>query len=53
MVARDAGDFKDSLIRLIDDYDLQKSLSTEGYHFAKQNLSPDECFRELLRAINN
>lgn len=53
MVARDSGAFKGSLIRLIDDYGLRKSLGTEGYNFAKQNLSPDECFRELLRAINN
>jgi len=52
MVAKDESGFKDGLINLINNYDLRKSLGTEGYNFAKQNLSPDKCFKELLRAIN-
>ncbi len=52
MVAKDESVFKDSLINLINNYDLRKALGTEGHNYAKQNLSPDKCFKELLRAIN-
>ena len=53
LVADDAGEFKSALNSLCANYNLRQSLGNAGYDFAKNNLSPESCYIQLLEKIYN
>jgi len=44
--------FASHLVRLIDDYQLRRSLGESGYSFASTRLSEHACYSQLLEEIN-
>jgi glycosyltransferase involved in cell wall biosynthesis len=53
LVANDSCEFKSALNSLFTNYSLRQSLGNAGYDFAKNNLSPESCYAQLLEKIYN